>query len=309
MQHSTKRNHAEPRFIPAAFGAGLRYLDRLVREAAAAWYNDNAPSMGAAIAFYMVFSIAPLLIIAIAISGLFFGAEAAQGQVFAQLRDLVGPDGAAALEAIVRSASQPAEGVVATVTGVAIMVVGATGVFAELQNAMDQIWRVSGHQQPSGFWYAVRRRMASFGMMLGVAFLFLVSLILSASIVVIESLWRPYVGESNLMLRVMNVAGGVLIAAILFAFLFRYLPRVAVAWPDVMIGSVITAVLFEFGKVMIGLYISASGVASGFGVAGTLVVLLLWVYYSAQIFLFGAELTKLVSSDYQTKSDDELIKE
>lgn len=280
----------------------LRDLSLLVREAALAWYEDNAPSMGAAIAFYAVFSIAPLLIIAIAISGLFFGAEAARGQLFAQLHELVGSDGAAALQALVRSASQPAEGIVATVAGVAVIGLGATGVFAELQNAMDRIWRAPVDKQHSGVWYALRRRVASFGLMLGVSFLLLVSLIVSASITLVVGLWHRDAGDSVLMLRVLNFGGGILIVSILFAFLFKYLPRVSVAWPDVIVGSVVTAVLFEGGKFMIGLYISGSGVASGFGVAGTLVVLLLWVYYSAQIFLFGAELTRSYANHLGSRS-------
>ena len=288
--------------MPVNVIAGLRGIDRLVREAAMAWYEDNAPSMGAAIAFYTVFSIAPLLIIAIAISGFFFGAEAASGQVFGQLQGLVGSDGAAALQAIVRSASQPVDGILATATGVVIMVLGATGVFAELQNAMDRIWRVSGDSYQSSFWQVLRRRIASFGLMLGVAFLLLVSLVVSATIAVLEGFWHPYAGESGLLLRAMNYSGGVFIVAVLFAFLFKYLPRVSVAWPDVMIGSVVTALLFEGGKIMIGLYVSNSGVASAFGVAGTLAVLLLWVYFSAQIFLFGAELTRVYARRHGSKS-------
>ena len=272
---------------------GFRHFARLLSEAALAWYEDNAPSMGAAIAFYTVFSIAPLVIIATAISGIFFSAEAAQGQIFDQLRELVGRDGAAALQAIVKSANRPMEGVVATITSLAIMIVGATGVFAELQNAMDRIWKVPIDKRHSGLWHVVRRRMASFGLMLAVAFLLLVSLIVSASIAVVETLWRPYAGGSGVPLSVLTQAGSVLMVAILFALLFKNLPRVPVAWPGVIVGSIMAAVLFEAGKSAIGFYISESGVASGFGVAGTLVVLLLWVYYSAQIFLFGAELTKV----------------
>ena len=272
---------------------GFRHFARLLSEAALAWYEDNAPSMGAAIAFYTVFSIAPLVIIATAISGIFFSAEAAQGQIFDQLRELVGRDGAAALQAIVKSANRPMEGVVATITSLAIMIVGATGVFAELQNAMDRIWKVPIDKRHSGLWHVVCRRMASFGLMLAVAFLLLVSLIVSASIAVVETLWRPYAGGSGVPLSVLTQAGSVLMVAILFALLFRNLPRVPVAWPGVIVGSIMAAVLFEAGKSAIGFYISESGVASGFGVAGTLVVLLLWVYYSAQIFLFGAELTKI----------------
>lgn len=169
-------------------------LWRLIKDAALAWNEDGAASMGAAIAYYTIFSIAPLLIIAMAVAGFFFGADAAQGHVYAQARGLVGEEGALALQALVESASQPAESMFATVTGLAVMALGATGVFAELQGAMDRIWQVPASKQQSGLWYMVRRRMLTFGMVLGVAFILLVSLIVSALISALESLWSPYLG-------------------------------------------------------------------------------------------------------------------
>jgi membrane protein len=272
-----------------------------MKEAAAAWYRDNAPSMGASIAFYSAFSIAPLFIIATAIAGFFFGTETAKDQVFTQMRELAGPNAAAALQAMVSGANRPEEGLVATVTGLVIMVVGASAVFIELQYAIDRIWKTPLGKQQSGWWYLVRRRILGFGLMLCVAFLLLVSLFVSAAIAILESLPYPYFGESSIPIRAMNFAGGVLIVAVLFALLFKFLPQEPVPWPAVIAGSAVTAVLFEIGKISIEFYIRESGVASGFGVAGSLVVLLLWVYYSAQIFLFGAELTRACASHYEPR--------
>lgn len=275
---------------------------QLIKAAALAWYNDNAMSMGAAIAYYSIFSIAPLLIVAIAIAGFFFGVEAAQGHIFAQARGMLGEEGALALQALVESASKPAEGFLATVIGLAVMVFGATGVFAELQGAMDRIWQIPAAKRQSGIWYLIRQRVLTFGMVLGVAFLLLVSLIVSAFISAVETLWNPYLTGPELLLQILNFAVSFLIIALLFAMIFKLLPRVAVAWGDVVIGAGVTALLFNVGKILIGLYIGKSGVVSGFGAAGTLVALLLWVYYSAQVFLLGAEFTWVYSRHCGSKS-------
>jgi membrane protein len=275
---------------------------RLIKDAARSWYDDDAPSKGAAIAFYTIFSTAPLLIIAIAIAGYFFGADAAQGEVFAQARNMVGAAGAAAIQEIIRNASQPAKGVVATTIGLIVMVVGATGVFVELQNTLDRIWRVPLSRQQSSWRYIIRRRILIFAMMLPVALLLLVSLIISAGILLLEDLWRPYAGGAGLILPTVNFAGSFLVVAALFALIFRFLPRASVGWSDVIVGAALTAVLFEIGKLMIGLYVGLSNAGSAFGVAGTLVVMLLWVYYSAQIFLFGAELTWVYAKRHGSRS-------
>ncbi|MBC8036365.1 MAG: YihY/virulence factor BrkB family protein [Rhizobiales bacterium] len=281
---------------------GPKDILQLIKEAAVAWNNDSAASMGAAIAYYTIFSIAPLLIIAIAIAGFFFGMEAAQGHIFAQARGLVGEEGALMLQALVESASQPAEGFLATLIGLIVMVFGATGVFAELQGAMDRIWQIPAEKQQSGLWYLIRRRLLTFGMVLGVAFLLLVSLIVSAFISALETLWTPYVGGPEIILQSVNFAVSFVIVTGLFAMIFKLLPRVAVAWSDVVIGAAATALLFNIGKFLIGLYIGKSGVVSGFGAAGTLVALLLWIYYSAQVFLLGAEFTWVYAKRYGSKS-------
>ena len=281
---------------------GPRDVFQLIKEAALAWNNDSAASMGAAIAYYTIFSIAPLLIIAIAIAGFFFGVEAAQGHIFGQARGLVGEEGALALQGLVESASKPAEGVLATVIGLVIMVFGATGVFAELQGAMDRIWQVPAAKQQWSLWSMIRRRLLTFGMVLGVAFLLLASLVISALISALETLWNPYVGVTGIILQILNFVVSFLIVAGLFALIFKLLPRVAVAWGDVIIGAAATALLFNIGKLLIGLYIGKSGVVSGFGAAGSLVALLLWIYYSAQVFLLGAEFTWVYAKRYGSKS-------
>lgn len=280
----------------------LKNAFQLFKEAALAWNEDSAPSMGAAIAYYTIFSLAPLLIISTAIAGFFFGVEAAQGHIFDQARGMIGEEAALALQGLVESASKPTEGFIATVVGLVFMLVGATGVFAELQGAMDRIWEVPEAKQQSGIWYFIRRRLLTFGMVLGVAFLLLVSLVVSAMISALETLWNPYVGVTGIVLQILNFAVSFVILSGLFALIFKMLPRVAVAWRDVIIGAAITALLFNIGKLLIGLYIGQSGVVSGFGAAGSLVAILIWVYYSAQVFLLGAEFTWVYSRHYGSKT-------
>lgn len=280
----------------------LKNAFQLFKEAALAWNEDSAPSMGAAIAYYTIFSLAPLLIISTAIAGFFFGVEAAQGHIFDQARGMIGEEAALALQGLVESASKPTEGFIATVVGLVFMLVGATGVFAELQGAMDRIWEVPEAKQQSGIWYFIRRRLLTFGMVLGVAFLLLVSLVVSAMISALETLWNPYVGVTGIVLQILNFAVSFVILSGFFALIFKMLPRVAVAWRDVIIGAAITALLFNIGKLLIGLYIGQSGVVSGFGAAGSLVAILIWVYYSAQVFLLGAEFTWVYSRHYGSKT-------
>jgi len=275
----------------------------LVKDAGLAWNTDGAASMGAALAFYTIFSIAPLLIITMAIAGFFFGTEAAEGQIYAQARSLVGNDGASALEGLVRSASQPTDGFAATLVGLVFMLIGATGVFAELQGAMDRIWQTPVGNVQAGLWYLIRRRIVTFGMLLAIAFLLLVSLAVSAFISALQSLWRTPSEELEIAWQAIDFAVSFIMVAGLFALMFKMLPRVSVAWGDVLIGSVFTALLFNVGKFLIGLYIGKTGVVSGFGAAGSLIAIVLWVYYSAQIFLLGAEFTWLYAKRYGSRKD------
>lgn len=282
---------------------GPKQLLHLVKDAGVNWNSDGAASMGAAIAFYTIFSIAPLLIITMAIAGFFFGADAAQGQVYSQARSLLGEEGAVALQGLVQSASRPAEGILATLLGLSFMIFGASGVFAELQGAMDRIWQTPVKEYQSGIWYLLRRRILTFGMLLAVAFLLLVSLTISAFISALQSLWITRSDELEMAWQAINFAVSFVIITGLFALLFKLLPRVSVAWGDVIIGAVFTALLFNLGKFLIGLYIGKTGVVSGFGAAGTVIAMVLWVYYSAQIFLLGAEFTWLYAQRFGSRKN------
>ncbi len=282
---------------------GPREFLYLVKDAGINWNSDGAASMGAAIAFYTIFSIAPLLIITMAIAGFFFGADAAQGQVYSEARSLLGDEGATALQGLVQSASRPAEGVLATVLGLIFMIFGASGVFAELQGAMDRIWQTPVKDYQSGIWYLLRRRILTFGMLLAVAFLLLVSLTISAFISALQSLWITRSDELEMAWQAINFAVSFIIITGLFAVLFKWLPRVSVAWSDVAIGAVFTALLFNLGKFVIGLYIGKTGVVSGFGAAGTVIAMVLWVYYSAQIFLLGTEFTWLYAQRFGSRKN------
>ena len=255
----------------------------LLRQAVDAWVDDYAPSMGAALAYYTLFSIAPLLLIVIAVAGLAFGDQAARGEIFEQLNGLMGPEGAGAVEKLLQSADRPAEGVVATLTGVVLLVLGASTVFGELQNALDRIWRAPERENASGWWSLIRTRLLSFGMILGIAFLLMVSLAMSAAISALGKWWGAHLVDLAL-----NFA----LTAVLFGLIYKVIPRVRIAWRDVWIGAAVTALLFAVGKVLIGLYLGRSSVASAYGAAGSLVVMMVWVYYSAQIFLLGAEFTR-----------------
>ncbi|HNF64206.1 MAG TPA: YihY/virulence factor BrkB family protein [Plasticicumulans sp.] len=261
------------------------------RQAVSAWSDDYAASMGAALAYYTTFSIAPLLIIVIAIAGAVFGHDAAQGHILAQLRDLLGKDGALAIEWLLKSASDPQQGMVATVISVVTLVIGATTVFGELQTSLDRIWQAPAATRPEGLWALLRTRLLAFGMVLGIAFLLLVSLVLSAVIAALGEWWSPWFGERELLAQAANFIAGFVLITAAFALIYKLLPRARIAWRDVWTGAAITALLFSIGKLLIGLYLGKSSTASAFGAAGSFVVLLVWVYYSAQIFFLGAEFT------------------
>jgi membrane protein len=261
----------------------------LVKEAVSAWINDSAPSKGAALAYYATFSIAPLLFIAMSVAGLIFGAEAVQGAVLAQLADLMGENGAKGVEEMLANLERPERGVWGTVIGATLLLIGASTVFAQLQAALDAIWQVPMPPKSSGLWNFIRARLLSFGMVLGMAFLIIVSLLFSAVVAALGKWWGPYFGESVGHILDLTVSFGLLTAV--FALIYRYIPRAHIPWRDVWVGAAVTAALFTLGKWGIGLYLGKSSVASGFGAFASLVIVMVWVYYSAQIFLLGAEFT------------------
>jgi membrane protein len=275
------------RTLPVQF----KLFYRLARQSVTAWIDDYAPSMGAAISYYTVFSIAPLLIIVIAVAGLVWGRDAVQGEIVAQLTGLIGQDGAVGVQALIESANKPAKGLVATLVSVAVLLVGATTVFAELQSALDRVWDVPPSQKASGIWATLRARLLSLGFILGLGFLLSVSLVFSAGVAAFGGWANGLFPGWELLLQVVNTAISLGISSLLFAMIFKLMPQASVSWRDVWVGAAVTAVLFEIGKALIGLYIGKSSVTSSFAAAGSLVVLLLWVYYSAQIFLLGAEFT------------------
>lgn len=263
----------------------------LVKRAASAWIDDYAPSMGAALSYYSVFSLAPILLIVISVAGLIFGAEAARGEIFGQLRGLMGADAAKTVEEILISVDKPAQSITATIIGLVVLLIGATTVFGELQDALDRIWRAPARDKSGGLWGLLRARLLSFGMILGIAFLLMISLVLSAVVAALGKWWSGAFGEWELLLQAANILVGFAFTTVGFALIYKLMPRVKVRWHDVWIGAAVTALLFTIGRFLIGLYIGKSGVASGFGAAGSLVVIFIWVYYSAQIFLLGAEFT------------------
>jgi membrane protein len=247
--------------------------------------------MGAALSYYTVFSIAPLLLIVISIAGMVYGDEAARGAVFYQVRGLMGDAAAVALQGLLASVRKPGESITAALIGLALLVIGATSVFAELQSALDRIWRVPDQVKKGGLWQLLRTRLISFAMIMGIGLLLIVSLLASATLAVVESWWGALFGPQALVASALNILLSYAMVTVMFAMIYKIMPRVRIAWRDVWTGAAITSVLFTIGKYLIGLYIGKSGVGSTFGAAGSLVVILLWVYYSAQIFLLGAEFT------------------
>lgn len=271
----------------------MRFKDirDLVQEAVSSWVDDYAASMGAALAYYTVFSITPLLLIVISVAGMVFGEEAARGEIFAQLSGLMGEEGAMAVQGLLQSFQRPGTGIFAASISAVVLLVGATTVFAELQNSLDRIWRAPARDQIGGLWGLVRARLLSFGMILGIGFLLIVSLIVSAALAALGRWWGATLGNWQLLASVLNVLVSFAFVTALFAMIYKLMPRVKIAWTDVWIGAAVTALLFSIGKFLIGQYIGRSGIASGFGAAASLIVVLTWVYYSAQIFLMGAEFT------------------
>jgi membrane protein len=269
----------------------------LLKEAVNSWLEDYAPSMGAALAYYTVFSIAPLLLIVVSIAGLVFGKEASEGQILAQLETLTGPEAAKALQDLLRSVDKPARSTLAALSGGLVLLIGATTVFAELQDSLDRIWRAPT-RGPSGLWGLVRARLLSFGMILGIGFLMIVSLIASAALAALEGWWNPAFGEYKLLAGAFNTTFSFAFLTVAFALIYKIIPRVRIQWRDVWIGALVTALLFNLGKFLIGLYIVKSSVTSTFGAAASLAVLLVWIYYAAQIFLLGAEFTWVYAHTY-----------
>jgi len=290
-------SHPRPVQVVTALTLALtpRNLAGLFKATVTAWLDDRAPSMGAALAYYTLFSMAPLLLIAISVAGAVFGIDTARGEILAQLTGLLGTEGAAAVASLLDSVQRNDQSVTGTLLGAGLLLVGATTVFAELQDSLDRIWQVPAQgatpSTANGWWLLIRARLMSFGLILGIGFLLTVSLAVSAALAAWGRWWAPAFGGWQMLLSVANQAFGFVLTATLFALIYKFMPRERVGWLDVALGSAVTAMLFTLGKAAIGAYIGNSGVASGFGAASAIVVLLIWVYWSAQVFLLGAEFT------------------
>ena len=282
------------------FPISLQGWASLGRTAVYSWLEDRAPTMGAAIAYYMVFSLAPMLVMVIAVAGLAFGQKAAEGALFGELADLVGLESAGAVQAMLRNASGTRSGIVATAVGIATLIIAATAVFGELQSALNLIWKAPATASRGGMWYLLKSRLLSLSIILVIGFLLLVSLVISAALAVFSDYLDQILPGLPIILRVLHVTLSFGFTTVLFAMMFKILPDNPVEWQDVWLGAAVTALLFTVGKHLISLYVLSSNMASTYGAAGALIIVLVWVYYSAQILLLGAEFAKAYGDQRRT---------
>ncbi|HEY7041532.1 MAG TPA: YihY/virulence factor BrkB family protein [Methylomirabilota bacterium] len=277
----------------------MRAVGRIVRRAVRKWNEDDCLTAGAALAYYAVFSLAPILVIAIAVAGALFGQDAAQGEIVEQIRDLVGEEGATAIQSLIQSASRQGTGSVASLIGLLVLLFGSTSAFSQLQAALNRVWDVPGRSE-SGVVDIVRARFWSFAAVLGVGFLLSVSLVLSAAAAALGrygSGWMP--GISGVLVLA-QIAGSLIVHTLLFAMIFKVLPDTAIRWRDVWVGAAVTAAFFYVGKLAIGVYLGRSEIGAAYGAAAWIILILAWVYYSAQIVLFGAEFTRAYATRLAT---------
>lgn len=291
---TSNRAQSEP---PRGFAKGVWFL---ASTTANDWVDDKAPRLAAALAYYALLSLAPLIVLALAVAGFAFGDEAARGGLARELGGLVGNAGAEAVQGIVKNARAPAAGIVSGIAGVIVLLFGASGVFGELQAALNTIWEVSP-RPGRGIKGVVRDRLFSFAMVMGVAFLLLVSLIVSAALSAAGRFMSGALPGGEALWQVVNFVFSLAVVTSLFAFLFKTVPDAKVAWRDVWIGALVTATLFTLGKFLIGLYLGTSTISSSYGAAGSLVLLVIWVYYSSSILLFGAEFTQVFASAFGSR--------
>jgi len=272
----------------------------LVKGAFVEWDEDKASRLAAALAYYTAFSLAPLLVIAIGIAGLVLGESAAQGEIMGQLQGLMGAEGARLVEQMIAASRKPSESIAATAIGIAVLMFGAAGVFGQLQDALNTIWEVK--PRPGRGWRGMLRdRFFSFTMVLGTGFLLLVSLVLSAGLAWLGDYLNSYFELPEAAFHVFNLVLSLVLITLLFGLIFKVVPDATIAWRDVWIGAAITALLFSLGKFLIGLYLGKSTVASTFGAAASLAILLVWIYYSAQILFLGAEFTQVYATRFGSR--------
>jgi membrane protein len=260
------------------------------------WSKAKVPRMGAALAYYTIFSLAPLLVIAISIAGIAFGDKAVQGGIVNQIQGLIGADAARAVQTMIQSAHKPANQAIASIIGLVVLFLGASGVFNEMQDALNEIWGIDTTAK-TGIWNMVKARFLSFGMVLGIGFLLLVSLLLSAALAAVAKYVSGFLPVPAAVLHLADILFSIFFITVLFAMIFKVLPDVKIPWSDVWVGAIVTAILFTIGKFLIGFYIGKSVTASAYGAAGSLVVIVAWIYYCAQLLYFGAEFTKVYATE------------
>lgn len=274
-------------------------IGTLLEETGAQWSTDEAARLAASLALYTLLSIAPLLVIAVSVAGLVFGAEAARGQISAQIGTIVGPQAGEAIEALVANASTPSTGIISSIVSLVVVLFGASGVFGELQSALNRIWEVKP-KPGRGIRGFVRDRFFSFAMVMGVAFLLLVSLVVSAALASVTGVFKGVI-PFPVLWEVLNTLISIGVTGVLFALIFKLVPDVKVAWRDVWVGGLVTGILFGVGRIGLAWYVGRSATVSPFGAAGSLVALIVWVYYSAQILFLGAEFAQVYASRYGSR--------
>jgi membrane protein len=272
----------------------------LLKEAFEKWSADKAPRLGAALSYYTVFSLVPLLVLTIAIAGLAFGKEVAQQSMMAQIESLVGPQSAAAIKQMLEIAEKPSSGMFASAIALGTLLLGASGVFAQLQDALNAVWGVEP-KAGRGIWGTIKDRFFSLLAVMGTGFLLLVSLVLSAALAAAGKLFQGWLPGQESLLHLANFAVSFGVITLLFAMMFKLLPDAKVAWRDVWLGAALTSLLFTIGKFLIGMYLGKADVGSAYGAAGSLVILLVWVYYSSQILFYGAEFTAVYANRYGSR--------
>jgi membrane protein len=269
----------------------------LIKESFQEWRKDGALDLGAALAYYTIFSLAPLLLVALAVAGLLWDRGEIQGQLIAQIQGLMGQQGAQAVQTMLENAGQHRASAFAGIIAAVTILFGATGVFVQLQNALNRVWNVEAKPE-LGIWSFVKTRLISFGMVLGIGFLLLVSLIISTAVSALGKWASGLLPGSEALMQGVTFALSFALITLLLAMIYKFLPDVEIGWRDVWIGAVVTALLFTLGKFLIGLYLGKSSVASTYGAAGSLVIVLLWIYYSSQILFLGAEFTQVYATRY-----------
>lgn len=275
----------------------LRSVGELLKETFHEWNQDKASRLAAALAYYTIFSIAPLLMIAIAVAGAVFGEEAARGEIVTQIQDLVGEAGATVVQTALANVNQTKTGIVGTCIGVVTLLLGATGLFGEMQDALNTIWAVAP-KPGQGIWVLIRRRLISFSMVLGIGILLLLSIFLSTALAAFSSFMNSWIPGLATGLSILNFVVSFGLMTLLFAMIYVILPDVKIAWKDVLVGAATTAFLFTIGRTLLSMYLGSAAVSSTFGAASSLAVLLVWIYYSAQVFFLGAEFTQVYARRY-----------